>query len=385
MLLIYSNTLHDLSSLFFSTQACLILITTPHRHIFSSQCPPFHNQRFQHPNIPTTSYHPLPSLFSSSFLRINFLYNHNYSVFFLPFLTCFIREVNNVSSALRAEFARGDGRIKRKEDDRRRNIQPSDTLFVVNFHEDTTKREDLKMLFEPYGELRRIDMKRNYAFVQFGSVEEAARAKDVTNGGQLEGAVLTVEFVARQRSYDDRRNGGGGGSDGGRYRRDDRGGGGRDRGDDRRGGGSGRYDRGPPPDRYDRDDGGRDRYDDRRGGRGGDSDYRRDRSPDYRGNGGHRGGDRGRSPVGGPGYGRRSRSRSRSPPRYRNDRGGGYDRDRGGSRHDDRDRYDDYSNGGGGSSNNRRDNYEYASGRETGGGRSPELYRGGRDNRGYRD
>ena len=42
-----------------------------------------------------------------------------------------LREVENVSSALRAEFARGDGRIKRKEDDRRKNIKPSDTLFVV--------------------------------------------------------------------------------------------------------------------------------------------------------------------------------------------------------------------------------------------------------------
>ena len=28
------------------------------------------------------------------------------------------------------------------------------------------------MLFEPYGELVRIDMKRNYAFVQFKTVEE---------------------------------------------------------------------------------------------------------------------------------------------------------------------------------------------------------------------
>tara|TARA_B110001450_G_C17554557_1_gene454107 strand:- start:727 stop:936 length:210 start_codon:yes stop_codon:yes gene_type:complete len=41
------------------------------------------------------------------------------------------REIKNVSSTVRAEFARGDGRIKRKEDDRRKNIMPSDTLFVV--------------------------------------------------------------------------------------------------------------------------------------------------------------------------------------------------------------------------------------------------------------
>ena len=72
-----------------------------------------------------------------------------------------------MSNAIRAEFARGDGRIKRKEDDRRRKIQPSETLFVVNFHEETTKREDLQMLFEPFGELVRIDSKWE-VFLLFG-------------------------------------------------------------------------------------------------------------------------------------------------------------------------------------------------------------------------
>jgi arginine/serine-rich splicing factor 4/5/6 len=139
--------------------------------------------------------------------------------------------VANVSSGLRVEFARGDGRVKRKEDDRRRHIQPSETLFVVNFHEETTKREDLQMLFEPFGELVRIDMKRNYAFVQFRNIEEATRAKEVTNGGKLDQSVLTVEYVARQRRDGDRgpdRRG----RDGDRGQ--DRGGG--DRGGDRGGG-----------------------------------------------------------------------------------------------------------------------------------------------------
>ncbi|KAL7454547.1 hypothetical protein ACHAWC_006169 [Mediolabrus comicus] len=194
--------------------------------------------------------------------------------------------INQVSNALRAEFARGDGRVKRKEDERRKKIIPSETLFVVNFHEETTKREDLQMLFEPYGELIRIEMKRNYAFVQFRTVEEATRAKDATNGGKLDQSEITVEYVARRM--------GEGGRD--RGRRDDyRGGRGGYRGD--------RYD-----DRRDR--GGR--RDDYRGGGGGyrgdryDRDYRRrsrsrSRSPGYRR----------RSP---PRYSRRSRSRS---PGYR--------------------------------------------------------------------
>ena len=108
------------------------------------------------------------------------------------------------------------------------------------------------MLFSQYGELVRIDMKKNYAFVQFKTIGQATKAKEETNGGKLDQSILTVEYVARQRV-----DGGGGG---GRRR-----------------------------------DGGGRRYDNRRGG-GGDR-WRNDRrdAPPYR---------------------RRSRSRSRSPPRY---------------------------------------------------------------------
>ncbi|ACI65069.1 predicted protein, partial [Thalassiosira pseudonana CCMP1335] len=116
------------------------------------------------------------------------------------------RRIQNyvVDISLRAEFARGDGRIKRKEDERRKKITPSETLFVVNFHEQTTKREDLEQLFQQYGELVRVDMKRNYAFVQFKTVDEAQAAKDGTNGGKLDQSEITVEFVARRMNDGDR-------------------------------------------------------------------------------------------------------------------------------------------------------------------------------------
>jgi len=291
------------------------------------------------------------------------------------------REIENVSSALRVEFARGDGRIKRKEDDRRKNISPSDTLFVVNFSEETTKREDLHMLFEPYGELVRIDMKRNYAFVQFRNIEESTKAKDATNGGRLEQSVLTVEYVARQRNHNDDN----GGRRGGNRYRDDRRGGSRYR-DDRRGTGGYRGDKEALDHRGDRggdrdysdgrgsgerhnDDRGRGRDTVRRGGRDRD-DFRgpiRDRSPDRSW---YRGGSPGRGD-----YRRRSRSRSCSPPmRYRNDdRGGGRSPPR---RYDDRGRNDDYRDGGGRSGSD--------GGRvEENRARSPEVFRG-RDDRGNR-
>lgn len=199
----------------------------------------------------------------------------------------YVEEINGmnlpkVSRQLRAEFARGDGRIRRKEEDRRRHITPCETLFVVNFSAETTKREDLEMLFSPYGEIVRIDMKKNYAFVQFTKVEDATRAKDETNGGRLDQSVITVEYVAQRQDRKEFR----------------------ERGRDSRDRGHGSRHRSPP----------RGRYDDRRRSRS----PPRERSDDYR-----RGG-RDRSPPRGGGgdryddYRRGGRSRSRSPIyRYR--------------------------------------------------------------------
>jgi RNA recognition motif-containing protein len=96
--------------------------------------------------------------------------------------------------------------VKRVEDERRKNIAPSETLFVVNFHEATTKKEDLELLFEPFGKLLRIDLKRNYAFIQYATIAEATAAKEATNGGRLDQSVLTVEYVAQQRDNEGPRN-----------------------------------------------------------------------------------------------------------------------------------------------------------------------------------
>jgi len=299
--------------------------------------------------------------------------------------------------------------VKRKEDIRREQIVPNETLFVVNFHEETTRKEDLEMLFQPYGELVRIDMKRNYAFVQFSTVEQAKAAKEATNGGKLDQSAITVEFVARRMTddhrpprrdrHDDNRGGRPYRERGNRdyeydrngsmdYRRDDRGGGGR------RGG---RYEDDIPPPRERRGPFREDRYEDRmppRGAGGG-------------GGGGPRGGGPwrgGRSPDRFPNdYDRRrpsSRSRSRSPPAYRRPRGrdshmnggredegerrggrGGYDRVNGGSG------AGGGSNGGG--SGERRDRGEdreygdYKRGRGSGAGANYERSHGRSDDRGY--
>jgi len=250
-----------------------------------------------------------------------------------------------------------------------KKIIPNETLFVVNFHEETTKKEDLEMLFSPHGQLVRIDMRKNYAFVQFTDVADATKAKEATNGGKLDQSVITVEYVAQRERRD-------GGS------RDSR----RDREEkyerSRRGRDEGRYERSRREDEYSRrrleEEYHRrreERYDDYRGrGRS----PHRDRYDDYR-----RARSRSRSPI----Y--RYRSRSRSPPHHhrrsdhhRDDYRGEYrwSEYRGSS--GGRSVYDDYppprgSSGGRGSSPLRSSGGGGASGGAGGGGaggaRSPSL------------
>lgn len=72
----------------------------------------------------------------------------------------------------------GDGIVKRREEQRRsvsRN-KPSKTLFVVNFDPERTTERDLENHFEPFGKLAKVQMKKNFAFVQFESLDDAEEA-----------------------------------------------------------------------------------------------------------------------------------------------------------------------------------------------------------------
>eukprot|EP01103_Thecamoeba_quadrilineata_P011379 TRINITY_DN2703_c0_g1_i2.p1 TRINITY_DN2703_c0_g1~~TRINITY_DN2703_c0_g1_i2.p1 ORF type:complete len:186 (-),score=39.39 TRINITY_DN2703_c0_g1_i2:483-1040(-) len=108
---------------------------------------------------------------------------------------------------IKVEFARGDGHIKRREDERRRDAQstPSNTLFVVNFDPVRTRTRDIEKHFERFGRLLRIEVRRNFAFVQFETVDEAADAKNALNGKQILDREITVEFMASNRKPSERR------------------------------------------------------------------------------------------------------------------------------------------------------------------------------------
>ncbi|XP_021765180.1 serine/arginine-rich splicing factor RS41-like isoform X2 [Chenopodium quinoa] len=84
------------------------------------------------------------------------------------------------------------------------NLRPSKTLFVINFPYDT-KTRDLERHFDPYGKIVNVRIRRNFAFVQYESQDDATKALDATNLSKLMDRVISVEYAARD---DDERRGG---------------------------------------------------------------------------------------------------------------------------------------------------------------------------------
>jgi cold-inducible RNA-binding protein len=104
-------------------------------------------------------------------------------------------------------------------------------IFVGNMSFQT-RESDLRVLFEPFGEIARIHIvndretgqSRGFAFVEMTKDEDAVKAISELNGKELGGRALRVNEAAAKPERGPR---GGGGSRGGG---DNRGGGGRGRG-----------------------------------------------------------------------------------------------------------------------------------------------------------
>ncbi|EPS62997.1 hypothetical protein M569_11791, partial [Genlisea aurea] len=141
---------------------------------------------------------------------------------------------------LRVEWTKQQDRGTRRPDNSRRSSsnssKPAKTLFVINFDPMNTRTRDIEVHFEPYGKINNVRIRRNFAFVQFESQEDATRALESTHMSKLMDRVISVEYAIRDD--DDRRNG---------YSPDRRGG--RETSPDGRGYGRGRS---PSPYRRDR-------------------------------------------------------------------------------------------------------------------------------------
>jgi len=100
-----------------------------------------------------------------------------------------------------------DRGFRRFEDGRRSDagLNPTKTLFVINFDPYSTKVRDLERHFEPYGKLIYVRIRRNFAFVQYESQEDATKALESTHMSKMLDRAITVEYAQGEDS--DRRGG----------------------------------------------------------------------------------------------------------------------------------------------------------------------------------
>ncbi|KAI3971611.1 hypothetical protein MKW92_049908, partial [Papaver armeniacum] len=75
--------------------------------------------------------------------------------------------------------------------------RPAKTLFVINFDPVDTRIRDTEKHFEPYGKVLHVIIRRNFAFVQFETQEEATKALECTHMSTICGRVVSVEYALR--------------------------------------------------------------------------------------------------------------------------------------------------------------------------------------------
>ena len=100
-------------------------------------------------------------------------------------------------------------------------------LFVGNMSFHTTE-DELRALFEPFGEITRIQLmtdrdtgrSRGFAFVEMSSDEDAAKAIAALNGKEVDGRALNVNEARPKPERSGPRGSGGRGGSGGGFSRD---------------------------------------------------------------------------------------------------------------------------------------------------------------------
>ena len=76
------------------------------------------------------------------------------------------------------------------------NQRPTKTLFVINFDPINTRVEDIKRHFERYGEVLHVRIRRNFAFVQFETQEDATKALKCTHMTLVDFFFILLDWMA---------------------------------------------------------------------------------------------------------------------------------------------------------------------------------------------
>ncbi|GMP61096.1 hypothetical protein CsSME_00023697 [Camellia sinensis var. sinensis] len=116
---------------------------------------------------------------------------------------------------LSVEWAKGERGRPRDGSRSMTNQRPTKTLFVINFDPIRTRVRDIEKHFEPYGKVLHVRIRRNFAFVQFETQEDATKALECTHMSEILDRVVSVEYALkddgeREDRYDSPRRGYGG-------------------------------------------------------------------------------------------------------------------------------------------------------------------------------
>ncbi|KAL4187993.1 hypothetical protein AMTRI_Chr09g41920 [Amborella trichopoda] len=106
---------------------------------------------------------------------------------------------------LSVEWARHGDRGRYRDSRPAVNMRPTKTLFVINFDPINTRIRDIERHFEPYGKVLHVRIRRNFAFVQFETQEEATKALESTNMSKILDRVVSVEYALKDDSERERR------------------------------------------------------------------------------------------------------------------------------------------------------------------------------------
>lgn len=101
---------------------------------------------------------------------------------------------------LSVEWARGERGRHREGSKSMANQRPTKTLFVINFDPIHTRVRDIEKHFEPYGKVIHVRIRRNFAFVQFETQEDATKALECTHMSKILDRVVSVEYALRDDS-----------------------------------------------------------------------------------------------------------------------------------------------------------------------------------------
>ncbi|CAK9160987.1 unnamed protein product [Ilex paraguariensis] len=117
------------------------------------------------------------------------------------------KEFGRKGRRLRVEWTKQERGVRRPGSSKRSstNSKPSKTLFVINFDPYHTRERDLERHFDPYGKIMNIRIRKNFAFIQFETQEDATKALDATDMSKMTDRVISVEYAIKDD--DERRSG----------------------------------------------------------------------------------------------------------------------------------------------------------------------------------